>query len=184
MTSTLPGTTIEVSRITPGLSRQIFDGIFAAGGITLCQVATLTGLEPSGIQNWVKRGFVSSPVRRQYSRNQFSRIALMNLFRETLQLDQIRSMLSYLNGRLTDESDDIISDSELYHRYTDLLARHGGQPPPPEQVAEAVREAVTDFREPVPGATVRLMTTLKIITFAHLSATARHRATETLVQIT
>ena len=29
MATTLPGTTVEVSRITPGLSRRLFDGMFA-----------------------------------------------------------------------------------------------------------------------------------------------------------
>ena len=32
MATTLPGTTIEVSGIHKGVSRQLFDGIFAAGG--------------------------------------------------------------------------------------------------------------------------------------------------------
>lgn len=146
MVTTLPGTTVEVSRITPGLSRQLFSGIFAAGGITLCQVATLTGLEPSAIQNWVKRGFVSSPVHRQYTQNQLSRIMIINLLRETLQIEHIREMLSYLNGRLTDESDDIISDSELYHTYVDMLARHGGFPRHRRQLWErSVRPSPTTW---------------------------------------
>ena len=84
MTTTLPGTTIEVSEMRKGISRQLFDGIFAAGGITLSQVCTMTGLEPYLIQNWVKRGFVSSPVKRLYSREQFARIVIINMLREAL----------------------------------------------------------------------------------------------------
>ena len=183
MVTTLPGTTVEVSRITPGLSRQLFSGIFAAGGITLCQVATLTGLEPSAIQNWVKRGFVSSPVRRQYTQNQLSRIMIINLLRETLQIEHIREMLSYLNGRLTDESDDIISDSELYHTYVDMLARHGGFPPAPAAVVGAVSEAIADYVEPAPGAAKRLAKTLEIMAYAHAAAAARRTAEETLAQL-
>ena len=70
MLKTLPGTTVEVSRLEKGRSRQLFDGIFAAGGITLSQVCIITGLEPYLVQNWVKRGFVSSPQKRVYSREE------------------------------------------------------------------------------------------------------------------
>ena len=58
-----PGTTIEVLAMQKGGSRILFDGIFAAGGITLSQVSNMTGLEPYLIQNWVKRKFVSSPKK-------------------------------------------------------------------------------------------------------------------------
>ena len=122
MATTLPGTTIEVSDIHKGVSRQLFDGIFAAGGITLAQVSVMTGLEPYRIQNWVKRGFVSSPQHRQYSKNQFARIVIIHMLCESLQLDRICELLSYINGNLHDESDDVIGDSELYHRYTDMIA--------------------------------------------------------------
>ena len=45
----------------------------------LSQVASLTGLEPYVIQNWVRRGFVAPPERKRYSRRQFSRIVLINM---------------------------------------------------------------------------------------------------------
>ncbi|MBR4071450.1 MAG: hypothetical protein IKK26_02730, partial [Clostridia bacterium] len=35
-----------VSRLEKGISKTMFDGIFAAGGITLSQVSVMTGLEP------------------------------------------------------------------------------------------------------------------------------------------
>ena len=54
MVKVLPGTTIEISGLSKDISRVMFDGIFAAGGITLSQVSVMTGLEPYMIQNWVK----------------------------------------------------------------------------------------------------------------------------------
>ena len=45
-----------------------------AGGMVLGQIASLTGLEPHTVQNWVKRGFLSNPVNKRYSCNQFCRI--------------------------------------------------------------------------------------------------------------
>ena len=46
MANTYPGTEIEVLSFKKGDSRKLFDGIFAAGGITLSQVCNMTGLEP------------------------------------------------------------------------------------------------------------------------------------------
>ena len=89
MLHTFPGTEIEVSEIKKGASKALFDGIFATGGITLSQVSVMTGLEPYVIQNWVKRGFVASPVKRVYGRAQFARIIIINMLKEALQLEKI-----------------------------------------------------------------------------------------------
>ena len=67
MCNTLPGTSIEVLNLEKGCSKSLFDGIFAADGITLSQVCVMAGVEPYLVQNWVKRGFVSSPRKRLYS---------------------------------------------------------------------------------------------------------------------
>ena len=77
MSTTYPGTVIEVNSLTKGSSKQLFDSIFVAGGVTLSQVCIMTGLEPYLVQNWVKRGFVSSPQKRVYSSNQFARIVII-----------------------------------------------------------------------------------------------------------
>lgn len=73
----------------------------------LSQVSQLTGLEPHVIQNWVKRGFVSPPERKKYSRRQFCRILFINMLKDVLQLEKICQLLSYVNGALADESDDL-----------------------------------------------------------------------------
>ena len=182
MTTTLPGTTIEVSEIRKGASRQMFDGIFAAGGITLSQVSVMTELEPYRIQNWVKRGFVSSPQRRQYTKNQFARIVIINMLCDSLQLDRICELLSYINGNLRDESDDIIDDSELYHRYTDMIAETGGAISH-ATLRQAAKQATADYAEPIPGARERLEKALLVMAYAHYATIARHAAEETLAQL-
>jgi hypothetical protein len=113
-----PGTTIEVVKIEKSGSRRLFDGIFAAGGITLSQICTMTGLEPYTIQNWVKRGFVSSPVKRMYSRGQFARIVVINMLKDVLLLDQICELVRNIG-----HSDGGIADDELYHTYVDMVAQ-------------------------------------------------------------
>ena len=182
MATTLPGTTIEVSGIHKGDSRQLFDGLFAAGGITLSQVSIMTDLEPYRIQNWVKRGFVSAPQRRQYTKDQFARIVIINMLCESMQLDRICALLSYINGNLKDEQDDVIRDSELYHRYTDMIAETGGTISH-DLICRAAQNAAADYTEPQPGARQRLEKTLLIMAYAHYASIARRTAEDTLSQL-
>ena len=77
----------------------------------------MTGLEPYIVQNWVKRGFVSSPVKRVYSRGQFARIVIINMLKEALQLEQICELVRNIG-----HSDGGVADDELYHAYVDMVA--------------------------------------------------------------
>ena len=183
MVTTLPGTTIEVSRLDKGVSRMMFDGIFAAGGITLSQVSVMTGLEPYVIQNWVKRGFVSSPQKRQYSKNQFARIVVINMLRESLQIDKICGLLQYINGVLNDESDDIISDSELYHMYTDMIAENEMSVSDSSSVEAAAVSATINYIEPQAGAKLRIIKILQVMSYAHFASLSRKAAEEMLSRL-
>ncbi len=183
MATTLPGTTIEVSGIEAGVSRRMFDGIFATGGITLSQVSIMTGLEPHVIQNWVKRGFVSSPIKRLYSKNQFARIVIINMLRESLHLDRICDLLGYLNGCLHDESDDLIGDSELYHTYTDMIADSGGVVTDTAVIRSAAEAAAVGYAEPKPGARRRLVKILQVMAHAHYASLSRNAAEKLLSQM-
>ena len=180
MSTRLPGTTIEVSEIKASCSKIMFDGIFAAGGITLSQVSVMTDLEPHVIQNWVKRGFVSSPRNRQYSKNQFARIVIINMLRESLQLDSICSLLSHINGDLKDESDDLIDDCELYHKYVDMLSDIDKGTLDKTAVRGAAENICRDYNEPRAGAGERLCRVLQVMAFAHLSQRCKRNAEEIL----
>ena len=79
MVTKYPGTTIEVSELKAGASRTLFEGIFATGGITLSQICVMTGLEYYMIQNWVRRGYLSNPKKRVYTREQFARVIIINM---------------------------------------------------------------------------------------------------------
>ena len=103
MVTTLPGTTIPVDWTRPEEAETLLNSLFLAGGLMLSQVASLTGLEPYVIQNWVRRGFVAPPERKRYSRSQFCRIVLINMLKDSMQLDKICALLSYVNGELDDE---------------------------------------------------------------------------------
>ena len=180
MPKTYPGTTIEVTRLEAGASRALFDGIFATGGITLSQVSIMTGLEYYIVQNWVKRGFLSSPKKRVYSRSQFARIIIINMLREALQIEKISGLIKTIGGALDDESDDLISDDELYHRYVDMLADKNIDLKNRESVREAAERATADFEEKTSGAKQKLLQILEVMFYAHSASMLRERADELL----
>ena len=70
MNWTIPGTTLTGLREDAGYIDRQFGAMFLAGGISLGQVANISGLEPYTIQNWVKRGFLTSPEHKKYSLRQ------------------------------------------------------------------------------------------------------------------
>ncbi|MBQ9086328.1 MAG: DUF1836 domain-containing protein [Clostridia bacterium] len=183
MATTFPGTTVEVSSLEKRCSRQLFDGVFAAGGITLSQVSIMTGLEPYLIQNWVKRGFVSSPSKRMYSRQQFARIVIINMLRETLQIEKICNLIHIIGRGTADRSDDLISDEELYHRYVDLLSDHKLHTTEPQSVQSAAESAANDFEEHSPNARSQLVRLLQVMFYAHASAGLRRSAEEILATL-
>ncbi len=183
MAYVLPGTMIEVSALTTGISRQLFDGIFATGGVTLSQVSVMTGVEPHSIQNWVKRGFVSPPLKRVYSKEQFARIVTINMLRESLQIERISGILSYINGVLDDDSDDLISDSELYHRYVDMLAESDHTVLSDTALALAAEKAAAGYVEPIPGAKHRLTTILQVMANAHYASRFRQAAEDMMASL-
>ena len=117
----LPGSTIEISAFSSDETEALLDHLFMTGGLVMSQVSLLTGLEPYMIQNWVKRGFLTPPQKKRYDRDQFCRILTINMLRESLQIDSIVHLLSYVNGVLNDHSDDRIADSRLYALFVELL---------------------------------------------------------------
>ena len=103
----IPGTTLSAQREQAQQVDQVFHSLFLAGGLTLSQVASLTGLEPHTIQNWVKRGFLPPPQGKRYSMEQLCRILNMHILKGNMNLDQIVKLMQYLNGNLADTSSGI-----------------------------------------------------------------------------
>ncbi len=183
MNWTLPGTTIAAHREDADKTRQQFDALFLAGGLTLSQVSSITGLEPYAVQNWVKRGFLTPPKAKRYDQEQVCRIILINMLKGTLALEQITHMLSYVNGNLADDSDDLIDDAVLYFMFVRLAARArhiGGT----EQWDEAVESVLTDYREPVPGAKERVRKVLRTMLTAWVANRLRLETEEMLKSLT
>lgn len=178
MPNTYPGMTVEVLKLQKGDSRRLFDGVFAAGGITLSQVSVMTGLEPYQIQNWVKRGFVTSPVKRMYSKKQFARIVIINMLRESLQIEKICELIKIIAGKPGDESDDLISDDELYHQYVDMLAEAEVNPLDDASVTAAAMQAASRCEERIPNTKKRLQHIFTVMVYAHAASELRRKSDE------
>lgn len=90
-------------------------------GISLNQICNITNLEPHMIQNWVKRGYIPHPINKKYYTKHLARILLINALRECMYIEDIKSLMVYINGDVDDESDDIISEEELYKLFSNLV---------------------------------------------------------------
>lgn len=180
MINRLPGTTIEISVSGPEDAKSFLDNAFKCDGLMMSQVARLTGLEPYMIQNWVKRGFLSPPQKKLYSKRQFCRIAIINMLRDGMQIEKITGLLSYINGRLDDESDDIIDDSLLYLYYISAICEIKGTVIDDKVIGDAIERVVADFSEPFPGAKKRLVKVIAVMINAHLAAFLRKQAEQIL----
>lgn len=169
MNWTLPGTTLEGKRSDADRTDGLFQSMFLAGGLTLSQISSITGLEPYTIQNWVKRGFLSSPQHKRYDLQQLCRIITINMLKGALTLERICSLLTYINGDLADDSDDIIDDSALYFMFVKLAARArhiGGN----QAWDDALLEATANYTEPYPGARDRIILVLRVMLMAWISS--------------
>lgn len=177
MIGVLPGTTIETDLSRDDAAQALLSPLFLTGGLVLSQVAQLTGLEPYVIQNWVKRGFLSPPRNKKYSKRQFCRLATINLLKDCLRLDQITRLLSYLNGNLEDESDDLIDDFELYTYITRLVFRLEQSPQTGrDEWKYWCEQVLSDYREPYPGARDRVRRGLQVIVTAYAAARLKGKA--------
>ena len=180
MTWMIPGTVLQADRAdAPHLPQQL-EALFFGGGITLSQVCAITGLEAHTVQNWVKRKFVTSPIGKRYTLRQLCRILNINMLKGVLSLEQICSVLSHVNGKLGDESDDMIDDAELYFLFVKLAARMKELFDPAE-MEEALEQYLQSYEEPVPGAKERVREVLRIMLTTWLCARMK-QAAETMLQ--
>lgn len=84
------------------------------GGLMLSQVVEFTGVGSSTIQNWIKRGWIPSPIDKKYGERQVARILIVDILRKSMQLENIVKLMECVNGDVEDQSDDIIKDADLY----------------------------------------------------------------------
>ena len=177
---TIPGTVLQVQD-TEHIEEQ-FSSMFLAGGMVLSQVASITGLEPYTVQNWVKRGFLTPPQNKRYTLRQLCRILNINMLKSALPLEEICGLLQYINGDLDDESDDLIDDSQLYFLFVRLAAYHR-QMNNQEGRETYLEKVLENYREPVPGAKARVEKVLRIMLTAWAASQLRQTAEKMVLEL-
>lgn len=182
MAWTIPGTVLSAEPTEAERIEELFSSMFLGGGMVLSQVASITGLEPYTIQNWVKRGFLTPPQKKRYTQRQLCRILIINMLRAALSLEQICGLLQYINGHLDDESDDMIDDSQLYFLFVKLAVYH-------RQLNNIqghniyLERIMQEYTEPIPGAKDRVEKVLQIMLAAWAASQLRQKADSMIRQL-
>lgn len=119
MHSMIPGTNKPLKDEEPFKSfKQMIE---LGNGISLGQVSSITGIDPLVIQNWVKREYVSRPIKKKYYEKQLARILMINSLREAMKIEDIGNLMVLINGDVEDESDDLISEENLYSLFVKVI---------------------------------------------------------------
>ena len=107
----------------------------------------------------------------------------INLLKGALTLEQSCQLISYINGDLTDESDDLIDDTLLYFYFVRLAAR--AQDLGDKDIWDAaLKEVTAGYREPIPGAGEKLEKVLKVMLTAWLAGRLKAQAEQMLGELT
>ncbi len=170
-TKLIPGTILERAEYaSTGLEflNKIF---YISDGVMRSQIRDISGVDGSTLQNWIKRGWVGNPQNKRYTKDQLARILIVNMMRGQLLLERIDYLLHYINGKLDDKSDDIISESVLYDyvcRIIDTFTERGAFSL--AELKTVIGDAVADYVEPVEGAKTRLSKALTVILTAYFAS--------------
>ena len=178
----IPGTILYMEREEAIHVADRFQSMFLAGGMVLSQVCGITGLEAYMVQNWVKRGFLAPPQNKRYTLRQLCRILNINMLKSVLPMEKICGLLTYVNGNLNDEADDIIDDSDLYFMFVGLAAQAKELYDPARQ-EHILAQVMENYEEPVPGAKQRVEKALRVMLMAWLAARMRQEAEKMLEQL-
>lgn len=168
----IPGTSIPYDG-SSGMFSLFRPLIAATDGLTLGQVCSVTGLEPSTIQNWVKRGFVAHPLGKKYRERQLARILLISSLRDSMRIENIGELMAMVNGSADDESDDIIPEERLYDHLCEIIGQANDSGFAFDRIPEIVRRVISDYDPPDSTAAVRLEKALTVMAYA--CAAARYK---------
>ena len=105
------------------------------------------------------------------------------MLKGALTMEQICGLLSYINGELDDESDDLIDDAALYFMFIKLAVRSQTQHSM-EEWEETIKDVLKDYEEPVEGGKMRIQNVLKIMISAWYTTRMRQQTEQMLAELT
>ncbi len=177
--SLIPGTIMDKEKMGGVTGLEFLNKIFfITDGIMLSQIREICGIDGSTLQNWTKRGWVAGAKSKRYDKNQLARILIINMMRDSMQLDRISYILTYVNGKAGDESDDIIPESELYGYLCMIIERlvEDELPPDAENVHDLIAKVLENYEERTAGALKRLKAACAIIVMTYYATLVRRKA--------
>lgn len=165
----IPGTQMDKEAMGNVTGLAFLNKIFyIQQGIMLAQIRDISGIDGSTLQNWVKRGWTGNAINKKYSKDQLSRILLINMMRQALQLEKIDYLLHYINGDIDSKDDDIIPESKLYDYVCTIVDAVSGETVfDTDDLRRYIEELTIDHIEVFPGARQRLNYVLEIIVTAY-----------------
>lgn len=174
----IPGTLMDKVKMGNVTGMEFLKKIYyITDGIMLSQIREISGIDGSTLQNWTKRGWVANAHNKRYNINQLSRILIINMMRESMQLDHIAQLLTYVNGRADDTSDDIIPESQLYDYLCRIIDELMLEDSPNDETLRAlIKRTLSDYDEYTAGARLRLENACEIIIFAYYATLVRQKA--------
>lgn len=184
MSKTIPGTVMPYTGEAGGMFSRFTPMIRGTDGLSLGQVCALTGLESSTVQNWVKRGFVPHPVNKKYAERQLARILLISALRDCMKIEQIGALLTAVNGDADDESDDIVSEEDLYDALCAIIGRLDDRQVSHQEIGTTIEKVVDGCAVSDAKAKARLAAALQVMTFAYLAAELKREADRIFGELT
>ena len=181
----IPGTKLKKSDMENLTGMDFLKKVFfVSEGVMLTQIRDISGIDSSTLQNWTKRGWVTTSVLKKYNIDQVAHILIINMLRSCMQLDHIAFLIQYINGDIEDTSDDIIRDSVLYDYICRILDHmKAADLCCLDTVGSIVEEFTVDYVEPFEGAKKRLDKALEIIIVTYYAALMKQRATKLLEEL-
>ena len=168
----IPGTKLYRSDMGGVTGMEFLSKIFfITDGVMLTQIREISGIDGSTLQNWTKRGWVANSKYKKYDINQIAHILIINMLRSCMQLDRITDLIEYINGDVSDRSDDIIEDAVLYDYICKILDKlMTYELCSLGSIREAISDEIKEYKEVMPGARERLARALEIIVVAYYAS--------------
>lgn len=181
----IPGTKLRKDEMGNVTGLEFLSKVFyISDGVMLSQIREVSGIDGSTLQNWTKRGWVANARLKKYNIDQVAHILIINMLRSCIQLDKIALLLQYINGKIDDNSDDIIRESVLYDYICRILDKLMQQDVcSMSSIKEVIKAEISNYQENMPGAADRLANALEIIIVAYYAALIKHRSDDMLTKL-
>ena len=168
----IPGTRLYRSEMGDVTGMEFLSKIFfISDGVMLTQIREISGIDGSTLQNWTKRGWVANSKYKKYDINQIAHILIINMLRSCMQLDRITDLIEYINGDVSDRSDDIIEDAVLYDYICKILDKlMTYELCSLGSIRETISDEIKEYKEVMPGARERLSRAIEIIVVAYYAS--------------